>query len=139
MVPAAFGTPGKAATPKETPTKETPQKSEQTPSKKGLTPDTTPEPPVKKQQTGSLSNNQGDDSKHGNASKNKKKKKRKNGKVRPLQPPTRRPMRLRNSRRTANGQGNGNTSYRHSYGTRRATTSSCTIYHCGAAAATSGT
>ena len=49
MVPMVFGTPGKAATPKETPTKETPWKSEQTPSKKGLTPDTTPEPPVKKQ------------------------------------------------------------------------------------------
>ena len=49
MVPTAFGTLGKAATPKETPTKETPRKSEQTPSKKGLTPDTTPKPPVKKQ------------------------------------------------------------------------------------------
>ena len=77
MVPMAFGTPGKAATPKETPTKETPQKSEQTPSKKGLTPDTTPEPPVKKQQTSSLSSNWGDDSKHGNMSENKKKKKKK--------------------------------------------------------------
>ena len=49
MVPTVFGTLGKAATPRETPTKETPQKSEQTPSKKGLTPDTTPEPPIKKQ------------------------------------------------------------------------------------------
>ena len=49
MVPVASGTPGKAATSKETPTKETPWKSEQTPSKKGLTPDTTPKPPVKKQ------------------------------------------------------------------------------------------
>ena len=49
MVPMVFGTPGKEATPRETPTKETPRKSEQTPSKKGLTPDTTPEPPVKKQ------------------------------------------------------------------------------------------
>ena len=29
MVPVAFGTPGKVATPKETPTKETPQKSKQ--------------------------------------------------------------------------------------------------------------
>ena len=43
MVPAAFGTLGKVATPKETPTKETPRKSEQTPSKKGLMPDTTPQ------------------------------------------------------------------------------------------------
>ena len=49
MVPMAFGTPGKVPTPRETPTKETPQKSKQTLSKKGLTPDTTPEPPVKKQ------------------------------------------------------------------------------------------
>ena len=49
MAPVAFGTPGKAATPRETPTKETPRKSEQTPSKKGLMPDTTPKPPVKKQ------------------------------------------------------------------------------------------
>ena len=49
MVPMAFSTPGKVATPKETPTKETPWKSEQTPSKKGLTRDTTREPPVKKQ------------------------------------------------------------------------------------------
>ena len=49
MAPAAFSTPGKAATPRETPTKESPQKSEQTPSKKGLMPDTTPKPPVKKQ------------------------------------------------------------------------------------------
>ena len=49
MVPMAFGTPGKVATPRETPTKETPWKSEQTPSKKGLTLDTTPKPPVKKQ------------------------------------------------------------------------------------------
>ena len=77
MVPMAFSTLGKAATPKETPTKETPQKREQTPSKKGLMPDTTPEPPVKKQQSGLLSSDWGDDSKHGNASKNKKKKKKK--------------------------------------------------------------
>ena len=49
MVPTAFGTPGKVATPRETPTKETPWKSKQMPSKKGLMPDTTPEPPVKKQ------------------------------------------------------------------------------------------
>ena len=42
MVPVAFSTPGKAATPRETPTKETPQKSKQMPSKKGLMPDTTP-------------------------------------------------------------------------------------------------
>ena len=49
MVPMAFDTPGKVATPKETPTKETPWKSEQMPSKKGLMLDTTPEPPVKKQ------------------------------------------------------------------------------------------
>ena len=49
MVPTTFGTPGKVATPKETPTKITPRKSEQMPSKKGLMPDTTPEPPVKKQ------------------------------------------------------------------------------------------
>ena len=40
MAPVAFGTPGKVATPRETPTKETPRKSEQTPSKKGLMPDT---------------------------------------------------------------------------------------------------
>ena len=77
MAPAAFSTLGKAATPRETPTKVTPQKSEQTPSKKGLMPDTTPEPPVKKQQTGSPSSNQGDDSEHGDMSKNKKKKKKK--------------------------------------------------------------
>ena len=143
MVPVAFGTPGKAATPKETPTKETPWKSEQTPSKKGLTPDTTPEPPVKKQQTGSPSSDWRDDSEHGDASKNKRKKKRrrkrKNEKVRPPQPPTWRPKRLRNSRRNANGQRSGNTSYRHLYSTGRATTSSCTIYHHEAAAATSGT
>ena len=77
VAPTAFGTPGKAATPKETPTKETPWKSEQMLSKKGLTPDTTPEPPVKKQRTGSPSSNQGDDSKHGDTSENKKKKKEK--------------------------------------------------------------
>ena len=45
MAPMAFGTPGKAATPRETPTKETPWKSEQTLSKKGLMPDTTPSCP----------------------------------------------------------------------------------------------
>ena len=77
MAPMAFGTPGKGATPRETPTKETPQKSEQTPSKKGLTLDTTPEPPVKKQQTGSPSSDRGDDSEHGDISKNKKKEKKK--------------------------------------------------------------
>ena len=49
MAPAAFSTPGKVATPRETPTKETPQKGEQMPSKKGLMPDTTAEPPIKKQ------------------------------------------------------------------------------------------
>ena len=47
--------------------------------------------------------------------------------------------RLRNSRRNTNGQRSGNTSYRHSYGTGRATTSSCTIYHREAVAATLGT
>ena len=77
MVPMAFGTPGKAATPKETPTKETPRKSKQMPSKEGLMPDTTPEPPVKKQRTGSLSSDRGDDSEHGDMSENKKKKKEK--------------------------------------------------------------
>ena len=77
MVPTAFGTLGKAATPRETPTKETPQKSEQMPSKKGLTPDTTPKPPVKKQQISSPSSDQGDDSEHGDMSENKKKKKKK--------------------------------------------------------------
>ena len=77
MVPVAFGTLGKVATPKETPTKETPWKSEQMPSKKGLMPDTTPEPPIKKQQTGSLSSDRGDDSKQGDMSENKKKKKEK--------------------------------------------------------------
>ena len=77
MVPVAFSTLGKVATPRETPTKETPWKSEQTPSKKGLTPDTTPEPPVKKQQTSSPSSDRGDDSNHGDMSKNKKKKKEK--------------------------------------------------------------
>ena len=76
MVPVVFGTPGKAATPKETPTKETPRKSEQMPSKKGLTLDTTPEPPVKKQRTSSLSSDWGDDSEHGDVSENKKKKKK---------------------------------------------------------------
>ena len=77
MVPMAFSTLGKAATPKETPTKETPWKSKQMTSKKGLMPDTTPEPPVKKQQTGSLSSNRGDDSEHGDVSENKKKNKKK--------------------------------------------------------------
>ena len=77
MAPTVFSTPGKVATPREMPTKQTPQKSEQTLSKKDLTPDTTSEPPIKKQQTGLLSSNWGDDSKHGDASKNKKKKKKK--------------------------------------------------------------
>ena len=72
-----FSTPGQAATPRETPTKETPWKNEQIPSKKDLTPDTTSEPPVKKQRTGSPSSNRGDDSKHGDAGENKKKKKKK--------------------------------------------------------------
>ena len=72
MVPVAFGTPGKAATPEETP-----QKSEQMPSKKGLMPDTTPEPPVKKQRTGSPSSDRGDDSEHSDVSENKKKEKKK--------------------------------------------------------------
>ena len=75
--PAAFSTPGKAATPRETPTKETPRKSEQTLPKKDPTPDTTPEPPVKRQQTGSPNSDQGDDSEHGDVSENKKKKKKK--------------------------------------------------------------
>ena len=77
MAPTAFSMPEKAATPRETATKETPRKSEQTPSKKGLTPDTTPEPPVKKQRTSSPSSDQGDDSEHSDVSKNKKKKKEK--------------------------------------------------------------
>ena len=77
MMPAVFSTPGKVATPRETPTKETPRKSEQTPSKKGLTPDTTPEPPIKKQQTSSPSSDWGNDSEHGDASENKRKKKEK--------------------------------------------------------------
>ena len=77
LAPMAFSTLGKAVTPRETPTKETPRKSEQTPSKKGLTPDTTPEPPIKKQQTGSPSSDRGDDSEHGDVSENKKKKKKK--------------------------------------------------------------
>ena len=77
MAPAAFSTPGKVATPRETPTKETPWKSEQMPSKKGLMLDTTPKPPVKKQRTGSHSSDRGDDSEHGDASENKKKKKEK--------------------------------------------------------------
>ena len=143
MAPTAFGTPGKAATPRETPTKETPWKSEQMPSKKGLTPDTTPEPPVKKQQTGSPSSDRGMIPNMATRAKirkrRKRRRKRKNEKVRPPQPPTRRPMRLKNSRRNANGQRSGNTSCRHLYGSGRATTSSCTIYHCKAAAATSGT
>ena len=77
MVPMAFSILGKSATPRETPTKETPRKSEQMLSKKDLTPHTTPEPPVKKQWTSLPSSNQGDDSKHGDKSKNKKKKKEK--------------------------------------------------------------
>ena len=77
MVPTAFSTPGKVATPRETPTKETPQKSKQTLSKKGLKPDTIPEPPIKKQQTGSPSSDWGDDSEHSDVSENKKKKKEK--------------------------------------------------------------
>ena len=76
MVPTAFGTPGKAATPR-TPTKETPWKREQMLSKKGLTPDTTPKPPVKKQRTGLTSSDWGDDSEHSDGSENKKKKKEK--------------------------------------------------------------
>ena len=141
MAPTAFGTLGKAATPRETPTKETPRKSEQIPSKKGLTPDTTPEPPVKKQQTSSPSSDGGGMilNMATRAKVRKRRRKRKNEKVRPPQPPTRRLMRLRNSRRNVNGQRSGNTSYRHSYGTGRATTSSCTIYHRRVAAATSGT
>ena len=142
MAPTVFSIPGKAATPRETPTKETPRKGEQMPSKKGLTPDTTPEPPVKKQRTGSPSSNRGMIPNMATQAKirkrRKRRRKRKNEKVQPLQPPTQRPMRLRNSRRNANGQRSGNTSYRHSYSTRRATTSSCTIYHHGAAAATLG-
>ena len=39
--------------------------------------DTTPEPPVKKQQTGLLSSDRGHDSEHGDTSENKKKKKKK--------------------------------------------------------------
>ena len=77
MAPVAFGTPGKAATPRETPTKETPRQSEQTLSKKNLMPDTTSKPPIKKQWTGLLSSDRGDDSEHGNMSENKKKKKKK--------------------------------------------------------------
>ena len=77
MAPAAFSTPGKVATPRETHTKETPWKSKEMPSKKGLTPDTTPKPPVKKQRTGSPSSDRGNDSKHGDVSENKKKKKKK--------------------------------------------------------------
>ena len=77
MAPVAFSTPGKVATPRETPTKETSQKSKQIPSKKDLMPDTTSEPPVKKQPTGSPSSNWGHDSEHGDMSKNKKKKKKK--------------------------------------------------------------
>ena len=50
-VPRTLSTPGKEATPRDTPTKETPRKSEQTPSKKDLMPDTSSELPVKKQQT----------------------------------------------------------------------------------------
>ena len=76
MAPVAFSTRVKAATPRETPTKETPQKNEQTPSKKDLMPDTTPEPPVKKQRTSSPSSDWGNDSKHGDTSENKKKKKK---------------------------------------------------------------
>ena len=143
MAPMAFSTPGKAVTPRETPTKETPQKSEQMPSKKGLMPDTVPKPPVKSNRpthpaaTGGMIPSMAKRVKI--RKRRKRRKKRKNGKVQPSQPPTRRPMRLRNSRRNANGQRSGNMSYRHSYSTGRATTSSCTIYHCGAAAATSGT
>ena len=77
MAPTVFSTLGKVATPRETPTKETPWKSEQMLSKKGLTPDTTLEPPVEKQRTGSPSSDRGDDSEHGNMSENKKKKKEK--------------------------------------------------------------
>ena len=77
MAPTVFSTLGKAATPRETPTKETPQKSEQTLSKKDLMPDTTSQPPVKRQWTGSPSSNWGDDSEHGDMGKNKKKKKKK--------------------------------------------------------------
>ena len=76
MAPMVFSTPAKVAPPKEMPTKQTPQKNEQTPSKKDLTPDTTSEPPVKKQRTSSLSSNWGNDSKHGDMSDNKKKKKK---------------------------------------------------------------
>ena len=66
--PTALGTTGNMATPRETPTKETPQKSEQTPSKKDVMPDTSFELPVKKQRTGSVSSDRGDDSEHGDIS-----------------------------------------------------------------------
>ena len=49
LAPLVFSTPGKVATPRETPTKKTPRKSEQTPSKKDLMLDTTSQPPVKRQ------------------------------------------------------------------------------------------
>ena len=77
MAPMAFSTRGRQQTPRETPTKETPWKSEKMPSKKGLTLDTAPESPVKKQWTGSPSRDWGDDSDHGDVSENKKKKKEK--------------------------------------------------------------
>ena len=62
---------------KDTPKKDTPKKGEQTPGKKILTSDKSTEPPVKKQQTGSPSSDQGSKTDHGKTDKSKKKKKRK--------------------------------------------------------------
>ena len=62
---------------KDTPKKDTPKKGEQTPGKKILMPDESTEPPMKKQQTGSLHSDRGSKTDHSKTDKGKKKKKRK--------------------------------------------------------------
>ena len=62
---------------KDTPKKDTPKKGEQIPGKKILTSDKSTELPIKKQQTGSPSSDQGSETNHGKTDKSKKKKKRK--------------------------------------------------------------
>ena len=62
---------------KDTPKKDTPKKGEQMPGKKLLMPDKSTKPPIKKQQTGSPSSDQGSKTDHSKTDKSKKKKKRK--------------------------------------------------------------
>ena len=139
MVPKGFSTPGKAATPRETPTKETPWKSEQTLPKKDLMPNITPEPPVKKQRTSSPSSDWGDDSEHGDVSENKKKKEKKERKS----AATMASDSEADETEEQQGKRQWAKKWKHELQVliqyRESPTSSCTIYHHGAAAATSGT